>query len=173
MTSTTRESQVVSLLHHVTPLLRTFSQVPGLEYDDLAQEAALVVMHCLDRHTVQPVVYLKTFVHRSVHNRMIDLVRKRRPELSLDEPMGDGGCTLGDTLLDGKHPDPATCFQLAELLELVKPAYRDTLFALAAGYDAYDLAAPDHLSYDAAKMRASRARRALRKVLVEEEGCIT
>lgn len=167
MTSTERENQVVSLLHHVTPLVRTFSQVPGLEYDDLTQEAALVIMHCLDRHAAHPVVYLKTFVHRSVHNRMIDLVRKRRPELSLDEPMGDGGCTLADTLLDSHHPDPATCFHLAELLELVKPSYHETLFALAAGYDAYDIAASHHLSYDAAKMRASRARRALRAVLAE------
>ena len=160
------ESQVMSLLQYVTPLIKLYVQ-PGFDFDDLYQEAAFVVMRCLERDASRPVRYMKTFVNRSVRNRMIDLTRKSRLLVSLDAPTGERGIALADALLDARNPDPAM-LSLAETVQHVAPIHREMLLSLAQGYDAHDIASAKHLTYDAAKMRVMRARLALCKVLAEE-----
>jgi RNA polymerase sigma factor (sigma-70 family) len=68
--------------------------------EDIVQDVAL---HLLDRADVLlPIETLSAYVYQSLRNRVIDYLRRRRNEVSLDEPInGENSLSLIHQLTDG------------------------------------------------------------------------
>jgi len=96
-----------------------------LEAEDLVQDVFAALFERAD--PLAEVENLSAYVWRSLRNRVIDALRKRRPTVSLDQPLGDeDGLVLAD-ILAADEPDA-----LEELLAA------EELSALVEGLDALD-----------------------------------
>ena len=100
------------------------------DFEDVVQDVALTLFERADLHA--PLERLAGYVFRAVRNRIVDLYRRRklRRAVSLDQPAGDGGGTLGEVL-----PDPGAQVEdvaartelrarLVAALERLSPAQR-------------------------------------------------
>jgi RNA polymerase sigma factor (sigma-70 family) len=69
-----RDALILSYLKHVDGLLRKYAASTKMDYEDLRQDACIVIMHCLDRKPDQQEI-LHGYVTVSVRNRIIDKIR--------------------------------------------------------------------------------------------------
>jgi DNA-directed RNA polymerase specialized sigma24 family protein len=115
MTQHERDTLVLSLLDHVTPLLHHYAAKYRqlLNYDDLYQDASIHIMRLIDAGT--SLQDLERFSYNRVKSRIIDKVKylTRRLAQSLDAPIynQEGTATFGDLL-----PSPYCVEPLAVLL---------------------------------------------------------
>ncbi len=81
--------------------------------EDVIQEVMLSIFNTAD--VTRPIENLSAYIYRSLRNRVINLMRKRQPEVSLDAIMyGDEGASLADILYDFRY-DTASDFEEEEL----------------------------------------------------------
>ncbi len=109
---TQRNALILSYLNHVDNLLRRFAVSAHLDYDDLRQDAVLVIMHCLELKPEQQNM-LHGYIYTSIWRRILDKIRYNQGHRteSLDAPLGtglerDGDETLTDFLPSGYSIDP-------------------------------------------------------------------
>ena len=119
MTTNERDSLVLFYLERVKPLLRAYAASAHLDYDDLYQDASIVVMRCLERKPGEA-HSLQAYIHTSVRNRIIDKIRYNqvRQAASLDAPLlhGESNTTLADLLPSAYSTDPLSVVLLKERL---------------------------------------------------------
>jgi|SRR5450755_266775 hypothetical protein len=126
-TLTEREQIVLSLLHHVTPMIKKFAYEWHLEYDDLYQDATLHLMELLDTGKVDFTRNYEAFASIRIHWRLLDKVRytQRRKAVSLDAALCiDEEMTLADLLPSLYSTDPATVVLVKERLENLETSVR-------------------------------------------------
>ena len=121
MTTNERESFVLAHLERVTPMLHSYAASAKLDFEDLRQDATLVILHVLER--ADAIRDLTPYVVRSVRNACINkvLYTNRRRMVSLDAPLFDetDGATLADMLPSPYQVEPLTLLLTQErLLEL-------------------------------------------------------
>ncbi|MGH2505807.1 MAG: sigma factor [Ktedonobacteraceae bacterium] len=120
----TREQTTLSLLNHVTPMLWKWARSTGYEFDDLYQDASLVVLKVIDHYQQKTINDLKRLVTRSVRNRIIDTIRyqQNRRHVSLDEQVSDEGeITRADLVADLRQLDPLTNLIMKERIDELAP----------------------------------------------------
>jgi DNA-directed RNA polymerase specialized sigma24 family protein len=109
MTQSERDSLILSQLEHVSGLLHAYATSAQFEYDDLRQDACIVITRIIDAGT-DAIHNLPAFVTTSVRNRIIDLIRyrQRRRALSLDASVTEalGSVTLADLLPSPYYREP-------------------------------------------------------------------
>jgi RNA polymerase sigma-70 factor, ECF subfamily len=162
------------VLRHQTRIYRVAFRLAGNHDDaeDLAQEAIIEAFRAFDRY--QPGTYFDRWLYRIMTRTFIDTVRRRnrRPVVSLDAPMGDGGDPLvafiGDSSQDPQH--------VTEMVDL-DGAIQEALDGLPQEFrTAVVLADIEGLSYDevaealrcpvgTVRSRLHRARQMLRQAL--------
>jgi DNA-directed RNA polymerase specialized sigma24 family protein len=121
MTINERESFVLSHLERVTPMLHNYASSAKLDFEDLRQDATLVILHVLER--ADAIRDLTPYITTSVRNACINKIHytNRRRTISLDEPLFDesDGATLADMLPSPYVVEPLTLLLTQErLLEL-------------------------------------------------------
>jgi DNA-directed RNA polymerase specialized sigma24 family protein len=121
MTTNERESCVLSHLECVTPMLHSYAATAKLDFEDLRQDATLVILHVLER--ADSIRDLKPYIKASVRNACINKIHytNQRRMISLDEPLFDetDGATLADMLPSPYVVEPLTLLLTQErLLEL-------------------------------------------------------
>jgi RNA polymerase sigma factor (sigma-70 family) len=89
-----------------------------LDSEDIVQDVMTGVFEAAD--ISRPIENLSAYVYRSLKNRVIDRMRKRRDTLSLEEQDAETGISLLDILEDYRY-DPET--------EVFMEIFRDALFA--------------------------------------------
>jgi RNA polymerase sigma factor (sigma-70 family) len=69
--------------------------------EDIVQDVAF---HILEKGDIlEPIEHMAGYVFQALRNRVIDLFRSRRDQISLDEPLGDGSdLCLADCIADGR-----------------------------------------------------------------------
>src|SRR5450631_3749789 len=115
-----RGSLILGYLAYVSPILLHYAS--SFELEDLQQEAALTIMHCLDLQPAQANT-LHHYIMRSVKFRMIALLRlqSHSTALSLDNPIasfegGESCNTFRDVIPDTYNMDPLADLILREQL---------------------------------------------------------
>jgi len=119
MTTNERESFVLAHLEYVAPMLHKYASSAKLEFEDLCQDATLVILHVLER--ADSIRDLTPYVIRSVRNACLNKIEysNRRRSISLDKPLFDDGTTLADLLPSPYQVEPLTLLLAQErLLEL-------------------------------------------------------
>jgi DNA-directed RNA polymerase specialized sigma24 family protein len=110
------EALVLSYLDDVNGLLRAYAASARLDYDDLRQEAALTIMHCLE---LQPdrAGALHGYIRVAVRNRIIDKIRynQSRRAVSLDALLG--AYSAFSDLFPSDEPEPETALVTREELQ--------------------------------------------------------
>jgi DNA-directed RNA polymerase specialized sigma24 family protein len=98
-----RNALVLALLEHVTPILRKSARAYRLDYDDLYQDASIIIMHMLDSNQVdfsRETAY--HYVRTRIKSRIVNMLRyaSRRRAASLDAPISqdEDSFTLADLL---------------------------------------------------------------------------
>jgi RNA polymerase sigma factor (sigma-70 family) len=87
------------------------------DVEDVVQDVMLHVFDAAD--VASPVEDLSAYVYRALRNRIIDLLRARRNEISLDAENGEEGQgSLSGMLADARY-DTAATFEHSELLDSV------------------------------------------------------
>lgn len=125
MTKAERDSLVLSLLDHVTPLLRRYAANYRqlLNYDDLYQDASIHILRLIDADT--PPQELQRYAYNRVRSRTIDKIKylTRRLSQSLDAPISDqeGTATIGDLLPSPYRVEPLTVLLAQEHLQALLP----------------------------------------------------
>jgi DNA-directed RNA polymerase specialized sigma24 family protein len=126
-----RDALILSFLAMVDALLHRYAASAHLDYDDLRQDATLVIMRCLQRKPAQAGA-LHRYIYVAVRNRIIDTIRyaKRRQAASLDAPLGSqdhqGGVTLADLVPSGYSVDPLCVVLAMERLQAHTSRQRKT-----------------------------------------------
>ena len=103
-----RDALILIYLNHVDPLLRKYAASTRMDYEDLRQDACIVIMHCLSRKPDQQEV-LHGYVTVSVRNRIIDKIRYNqcRKAASLDA-LSDACSNFSDLFqVDEREPGDA------------------------------------------------------------------
>jgi DNA-directed RNA polymerase specialized sigma24 family protein len=121
MTQDERNTLVLQLLDHVSPLLRKYAaeyrQV--LSFDDLYQDASIHIMRLIDAGT--PSQELRRYSYNRVRSRIIDKIKyaMRRQAKSLDAPICDQDNigTLADLLPDPYRVEPLAILIAQERIE--------------------------------------------------------
>lgn len=89
------------LVHRYTDMVQAiagrYSYIPGMEQEDLAQEATLALHRAALSYQPDKKAQFKTYANRVIENQMIDLVRKHMPE---------GAHLPFDTTLDSSPQTP-------------------------------------------------------------------
>lgn len=119
-----RNSLVLALLEHVTPLLRQYAaKYAALNFDDLYQDASIHIMGLIDAGTPQQ--ELERYSYNRVRSRIIDKIRyaMRRQAASLDAPINEeeGAATLADLLPDLDKGEPLAVLIAQERLQELRP----------------------------------------------------
>ncbi|TAL29749.1 MAG: sigma-70 family RNA polymerase sigma factor [Spirochaetes bacterium] len=96
---------------------RRIDDAADRDVEDVVQD---VMMHIFDAADVtRPIENLSAYVYRSLRNRVIDLLRGRRNDVSLDASGGgEGSVSLADVLYDARY-DTAAEFERHEVLDRV------------------------------------------------------
>jgi DNA-directed RNA polymerase specialized sigma24 family protein len=145
MTITERNTRLLSLLEHVTPLLLSYVEPGTLEFEDLYQDAAITIMHVLAKHPYQDgdADAERAYVYVSVRNGILGKIRaaRRRHTLSLDAPRGDGtsNITLADFLPSPYYTDPIKVLLVKERLQEIEARYYDQQMNHQRRHKLYDL----------------------------------
>lgn len=118
MTTNERERFVLSHLERVTPMLHSYAATAKLDFEDLRQDATLVILHVLER--ADAIRDLTPYIVTSVRNACINKVHytNRRRMISLDEPLFQDadGATLADMLPSPYQVEPLTLLLAQERL---------------------------------------------------------
>jgi len=143
--------------------------------NDLMQDVWFAVARSAQRY--QPTAKFTTWLFTLAHNRMVDMLRARRPLESLDtQDAGDGeGSTLVDRLAADRNKEPlaelASEDEAAALLRAVGslPAEQRSAFLLQAegGLTVEEIALAAGVNFETAKSRLRYARAKLRQLLWE------
>jgi len=159
-----------SMLAYVRGLVRDAADRDG---EDVVQDVMLRLLEAPDPS--RPIEDLAAYVYRALRNRVIDVIRGRRPERSLDAAKGaeDGPCLI-DTLLDVRF-DPVRDLEYSELSRVIFDAI-DTLpdeqrealvLTEFEGWSLSDLAEATGTPLGTLLSRKSRALSRIRRVLQE------
>jgi len=119
-----RNALVLSLLEHVTPLLRRYAaNYRVLSFDDLYQDASIHIMGLIDAGTPKP--DLERFSFNRVRSRIINTINyaMRRQAASLDAPLceGESAVTLADLLPSPYEVEPLAILVAQEHLQELRP----------------------------------------------------
>ena len=147
--------------------------------DDLAQEVWFSVARQAGQYAPRasapglPLARFTTWLFTLARHRVIDHLRARRPQASLDAPVGDGDDTLADTLAAPSGFGPLrrieTRQQAAQLLVALAelpPEQREAFLLQAeAEMSVSDIAVATGVGVETAKSRLRYARAALRRAL--------
>jgi hypothetical protein len=120
MTTAERNTLVLSLLEHVTPLIRKYATVYRLDFEETRQDASIAIMCLLDAG-IDGIYDLPGYVAMRVKSRMIDKLRyvQRRQCISLDAPISqeEGAVSLADLLPCPYKVEPLTVLVAQERLQ--------------------------------------------------------
>ena len=147
--------------------------------DDLAQEVWFSVAREAGRYAPRasapdlPLARFSTWLFTLARHRVIDHLRARRPQASLDAPVGEGDATLADTLAAPSGFGPLRRIEtrqqaaqlLAALAELPPEQREAFLLQAEAEMSVSDIAAATGVGVETAKSRLRYARAALRRAL--------
>ncbi len=115
-----RNHLVLSLLEDVTPLIRKYTAIYGLDFEEMYQDASIIIMRLLDV-SIDAIYDLRGYVAQRVKSRMIDKLRytQRRCMVSLDAPLSEGkdAGTLADLLPSPYQVEPLTILLAQERLQ--------------------------------------------------------
>jgi DNA-directed RNA polymerase specialized sigma24 family protein len=123
MTTTERNELLVSLLEQQTPFIKKCSTAYGLDFEEAHQEAAVLLLHLLERDLPNKPGERAAYIRSSIKYRLIDKVRyaQRHPALSLDMPIyadQDGNkATLADLLPSPYRVEPLAVILAKERIE--------------------------------------------------------
>lgn len=125
MNQSERDQLVLSLLDHVTPLLRKYAANYRqlLNFEDLYQDACIHILRLIDAGT--PEHELRRYSYNRIHSRIIDKIKylTRRHAQSLDAPIDDqeGDVTVGDMLPCHYRVEPLAVLLAQEHLQALLP----------------------------------------------------
>lgn len=170
--------QLVRTYHHSVYRLLYRMIGDGEEARDLAQETFLKAYQKLDQFRGD--AGLKTWIlsiatNQAINHRRWWLRRWRHRTVSLDEPVDEQQCVLGETLTD-QHPSMEQVLlererddRLAQALLKVKPAYRVALVLRdIEGLSYEQIAAVLKISVGTVKSRIWRGRELLRQEVAQD-----
>lgn len=108
-----RDALILIYLNHVDGLLRKYAASTRMDYEDLRQDACIVIMHCLERLPDQQEV-LHGYITVSVRNRIIDKIRYNqcRRAVSLDALCN--ACSTFSDLLPSDEREPGAALVTRE-----------------------------------------------------------
>lgn len=135
--------------------------------EDAVSEAFIRVIDNLQKiHTID-CYQTRAFVVIIVRNISLDMIkgRKRAETVPFDDYTENPG--LGDSVL-GEVTAREACAKIAECIGRLNKNYSDILYLKAQGYDIGEISKILGISRDNAKMRLSRARKALKEELGKE-----
>jgi RNA polymerase sigma factor (sigma-70 family) len=102
------------------------SDAPDREGEDLVHE---VYATLFESDTELPIDNLSAYVYTALRRKVIDRLRRRKPVVSMDSPLGDDGMTLADVLpapfehpLDARERDELHAALHRALAELDAPS---------------------------------------------------
>ena len=147
--------------------------------DDLAQEVWFSVAREAGRYAPRasapdlPLARFTTWLFTLARHRVIDHLRARRPQASLDAPVGEGDDTLADTLAAPSGFGPLRqiesrqqAAQLLAALDAWPPEQRHAFLLQAeGGMSVAEIADATGVGLETAKSRLRYARTALRRAL--------
>ena len=147
--------------------------------DDLAQEVWFSVAREAGRYAPRasapdlPLARFTTWLFTLARHRVIDHLRARRPQASLDAPLGEGDDTLADTLAAPSGFGPLRrietrqqAAQLLAALDALPPEQREAFLLQAeADMSVADIASTTGVPFETARSRLRYARAALRRTL--------
>lgn len=147
--------------------------------DDLAQEVWFSVAREAGRYAPRasapdlPLARFTTWLFTLARHRVIDHLRARRPQASLDAPVGEGDDTLADTLAAPSGFGPVRrietrqqAAQLLAALDALPPEQREAFLLQAeADMSVADIASTTGVPFETARSRLRYARAALRRTL--------
>jgi RNA polymerase sigma factor (sigma-70 family) len=135
--------------------------------DDVMQEVWFAVARNAQRY--QPTAKFTTWLFTLAHNRMIDVIRKRRPVHSLDEvDDADDGSALRDRLPADARDEPERQAQSAQETQALLDDQRSAFLLQAEGDLSLDeIAAATGANFETVKSRLRYARAKLKQLLWE------
>ena len=122
MTTSEREQIITQILEDLTPNIRKMAYAWSLSFDDLYQDACLIIIRVVDSSRVA-VADLPRFTNRCVRNGLLNKARylRRRESFSLDEPLtSESEVTFADLLPSPYHTEPEFVLLAKERLEDLK-----------------------------------------------------
>jgi RNA polymerase sigma factor (sigma-70 family) len=135
--------------------------------EDIFQD---VVFHLFEKGDIsEPIEHIGAYVYRAIRNRVIDTFRRKRPDVSLDEPIGDeDALRLADIIADEKN-DLAHTVEQKDLYEqalsiVKKMPVRDQALLIATEIEGYSFAELSELWNVPLGTLLSQKSRALNKV---------
>lgn len=154
---------------------RWLSDIAEEDAEDIVQEVALNIF---DRGDVTaPIRNLAAYVYRALKNGIIDHIRQKKPEVSLDAPRAEAGALSLAGLLKDEADAPETQVErrelqerLARALDALKPEDRGII--LATDFDGWtfaELAEEWDVPLGTLLARKSRALKKIRKFLEASE----
>jgi hypothetical protein len=120
MTTTEREQLVVSLLNYVTPRIEKFARRYDLEYEDLYQDASLLILKMVDGplEGIRDLNAVASYRVRLMALNKLTYSKRHCKAQSLDAPLSpDCEITLADLLPSPYYTDPASVLLSQERLE--------------------------------------------------------
>jgi RNA polymerase sigma factor (sigma-70 family) len=141
--------------------------------NDLMQDVWFAVARSAERY--QPSAKFTTWLFTLAHNRMVDMLRVRRPLQSLDADDAGEGASLADRLVADGNTEPLAALvtedEAAAILRAVGalPAEQRAAFLMQAegGLSVEEIALAACVSFETAKSRLRYARAKLRQLLWE------
>lgn len=126
MTQEERNALTLTLLAHVTPILCRSASTYHLDYDDMYQDASIIIMLMLDKQEVDfsretAYHYVRTRIKSRIVNMLQYALRRRSVSLDAQLTQDDGdGLTLGDLLeAPGQDEPQANLSAQDELQEII------------------------------------------------------
>ena len=133
--------------------------------EDLMQEILMALWRALPRFRGES--SLRTFVLRVAHNRSITFATRRRPFAALPEEglLPDPAPLVEERLIEQQHRD-----RLLAAIRRLPEAQRQAVMLQLEGLSQREIAALQETSEGSVGVRLTRARKALRALLIEEAG---
>lgn len=107
MASSTTRNDIINFFHKEQSKLNNFAQKLAAGFNDLESEDIVqdVMLNIFDKHDVtRPIENISAYIYQSLRNRIIDLVRKRKDELSFDSQLAEeNNLSLADILHDARY----------------------------------------------------------------------
>ena len=143
--------------------------------NDLMQDVWFAVAHNAQRY--QPTAKFSTWLFTLAHHRMVDMIRRSRPQQSLDAESGEegDGTTLHESLAADRDREPEVLAQaqddataLLNAVGTLPPEQRSAFLMQAEGeLSVEEIAAATGTSFETVKSRLRYARAKLRQLLWE------
>ena len=131
--------------------------------EDLVQDAFIGALGATDRFVPNHNGSMAYFLRRSIHNRTIDVVRKRRIQLPVDQT------TLGQ--INNKMGNPEASLEFSEnmaLLRQIEQSRLEPLVQRAAGYSNDEIAKLHDTSTAVIGQRIFKGRRDARRIVLSD-----